>query len=136
MLLCDRNHPNIWSGSLKRYFQSTAGLAPVPIRQDSPPQNKYRSSKSNPDQPPSSSTSAAGMDWEAKHRKQRRRRGGEGEERGPRAQVRERGCAAQTAALHFDNLITQLQLATGKRREIQCLKEVPFFPNFKGFPAT
>lgn len=30
--LCHRSHPNIWSGR-----QSTAGVAPVPIKQDSPP---------------------------------------------------------------------------------------------------
>lgn len=37
---------------------------------------------------------------------------------------------------HFDNLITQLQLGIENRTEIQCLKEISFFPNFKGFAAT
>lgn len=132
--LCHRGHPNIWSGR-----QSTAGAAPVPIRQDSPPRGEYTPIKSSPRTSHLPATDTSALPWAAERsgtaEGQHRRRRGEGEKRGLRAEVRD-WCTAQTTTFHFDNLITQLQLATEKRTEIQRLKEIPFFPNFKGFPAT
>lgn len=128
--LCHRSHPNIWSGR-----QSTAGLAVVPIGQDSPPRGKYTSTKSSPRTSHLPATPLRCHEPRSEAVQQSRRREGEGEKRGLGAEVRD-WCTAQTATFHFDNLIIQLQLATEKRTEIQCLKEIPFFPNFKGFPAT
>lgn len=110
--LCNRSHPNIWSSRLKSYLQRTAELAAIPTKQDSfsawqihrkQPWDRHLCPAAPPrcGQPSQARWQGAG---EAR---------GTRERRGLRASVPER-CAAQTAAVHFDNLITQLQLATGK----------------------
>lgn len=110
-VLCHRSHPNIWSGR-----QSTAGVAPVPIRQDSPPRGKHISIKSSPRTSHLPATPLRCREPRSGAVQQRRRREGQGEKRSLRAQVQDR-CTAQTATFHFDNLITQLQLATEKKKD-------------------